>query len=139
MFPSFFSRCNDCIEICNKCIQFSERGYLLLTNNFSRYICSEVFSEPEFDSKYTTMLMVLQYGVPVTVLVFTYTRIGIVIWCHRIPGEAENSRDQRIYKSKKKVSKRDSSSLINSIPEIAYTVEKRISVLLSAVSSLTAM
>lgn len=52
---------------------------------------------------YSHVLMLLQYIVPTAVLLFTYTKIGIVIWCHRIPGEAENSRDQRIAKSKKKV------------------------------------
>jgi neuropeptide Y receptor len=49
------------------------------------------------------MLMVLQYVVPLLVLVFTYTRIAIVVWGKQIPGEAENSRDQRMARSKRKV------------------------------------
>lgn len=53
---------------------------------------------------YTQILMVLQYVIPSLVLLFTYTSIATVIWCHRIPGEAENSRDQRIARSKRKVS-----------------------------------
>ncbi|CAG9818074.1 unnamed protein product [Phaedon cochleariae] len=48
-------------------------------------------------------LMVMQYVIPSIVLLFTYTSIAAVIWCHRIPGEAENSRDIRIAKSKRKV------------------------------------
>jgi neuropeptide Y receptor len=49
------------------------------------------------------MLMVLQYFVPLLVLVFTYTRIAIVVWGKQIPGEAENVRDQRMARSKRKV------------------------------------
>lgn len=47
--------------------------------------------------------MVLQYVVPLLVLVFTYTRIAIVVWGKQTPGEAENSRDQRMARSKRKV------------------------------------
>jgi neuropeptide Y receptor len=49
------------------------------------------------------MLMVLQYVVPLLVLVFTYTRIAVVVWGKQTPGEAENSRDQRMARSKRKV------------------------------------
>lgn len=49
--------------------------------------------------------MFLQYVLPFGVLLFTYTSIAIVIWCHRIPGEAENSRDRRIARSKRKMVK----------------------------------
>ena len=49
------------------------------------------------------ILMVLQYVVPLLVLVFTYTRIAIVVWGKQTPGEAENLRDQRMARSKRKV------------------------------------
>lgn len=94
--------------------QFSGQSHsfipALLWNNFanmctfSRYICKEDYSDPMYETLYSQMLMLLQYIVPLGVLLFTYTSIGVVIWCHRIPGEAENSRDQRIARSKKKVS-----------------------------------
>lgn len=58
----------------------------------------------QYERLYTLALMILQYIIPLSVLLFTYTSIAVVIWCHRIPGEAENSRDQRIAKSKRKVS-----------------------------------
>ena len=48
--------------------------------------------------------MVLQYVVPLLVLVYTYTRIAVVVWGKQIPGEAENIRDQRMARSKRKVS-----------------------------------
>nr|XP_023014387.1 RYamide receptor [Leptinotarsa decemlineata] len=70
-----------------------------------RYICREDFSRigQEYEVLYSKILMVFQYVIPSIVLIFTYTSIAVVIWCHRIPGEAENSRDMRIAKSKRKV------------------------------------
>jgi hypothetical protein len=70
-----------------------------------RYLCTEDYSKVgvEYGRIYTKILMFLQYIIPSVVLLFTYTSIGVVIWCHRIPGEAENSRDQRIARSKTKV------------------------------------
>ena len=48
--------------------------------------------------------MTLQFVIPFTVLIFTYTKIAIAVWGKRPPGEAENSRDQRMARSKRKVS-----------------------------------
>ncbi|NP_001280539.1 RYamide receptor [Tribolium castaneum] len=72
-----------------------------------KYICAEEYSKvgQEYGDLYTKVLMFLQYVIPSLVLLFTYTSIGVVIWCHRIPGEAENSRDQRIAKNKTKMIK----------------------------------
>lgn len=53
---------------------------------------------------YTFGVMVLQYFLPLFVLAFTYTWIGVVIWVKKPPGEAQNSRDQRMAQSKRKVS-----------------------------------
>lgn len=52
---------------------------------------------------YSMAVMILQYFLPLTILTFTYANIGVVIWAKKVPGEAENSRDQRIAASKKKV------------------------------------
>lgn len=49
------------------------------------------------------MLMILQYVLPFTVLVFTYSRIGLMIWGKQTPGEAHGGRDARIAASKRKV------------------------------------
>lgn len=48
-------------------------------------------------------MMVLQFAIPLAVLVFTYSRIAVAVWGGRPPGEAENSRDERMAKSKRKV------------------------------------
>ncbi|XP_049820211.1 RYamide receptor isoform X2 [Aethina tumida] len=73
------------------------------------YVCQEdwegSYIGPEYYELYTKILMILQYVVPSIVLLFTYSSIAVVIWCHRIPGEAENSRDRRIARSKAKMIK----------------------------------
>ncbi|XP_063911789.1 RYamide receptor-like isoform X2 [Zophobas morio] len=88
----------------------SNNNYTLGTDIYEKcdmYICLEDYSNVgvEYGRMYTTILMFLQYIIPSVVLLFTYTSIGVVIWCHRIPGEAENSRDQRIARSKTKMIK----------------------------------
>lgn len=69
-----------------------------------RYICREVWPQGRQDYYYTLALFTLQFIVPLLVLIFTYTRIAIAVWGKRPPGEAENSRDQRMARSKRKVS-----------------------------------
>lgn len=70
-----------------------------------KYICKEVWPEGEHDYYYTLALFTLQFVVPLLVLIFTYTRIAIAVWGKRPPGEAENSRDQRMARSKRKMIK----------------------------------
>uniref|UniRef100_A0A182J901 G-protein coupled receptors family 1 profile domain-containing protein n=1 Tax=Anopheles atroparvus TaxID=41427 RepID=A0A182J901_ANOAO len=65
-------------------------------------ICAEMWPSPEQDGYYTVALLTTQFVIPLVVLIFTYTRIAIVVWGKRPPGEAENSRDQRMAKSKRK-------------------------------------
>lgn len=48
--------------------------------------------------------MTFQFLIPLAVLISTYTRIAVAVWGKRPPGEAENSRDQRMARSKRKVS-----------------------------------
>ncbi|XP_062701682.1 RYamide receptor-like [Aedes albopictus] len=66
-------------------------------------ICKEIWPSKEQESYYTTTLLMTQFVIPLLVLIYTYTRIAIVVWGKRPPGEAENSRDQRMAKSKRKV------------------------------------
>jgi neuropeptide Y receptor len=52
---------------------------------------------------YSMAVMVLQYFLPLAILLFTYINIGVVIWTKKAPGEAESTRDQRLAASKRKV------------------------------------
>lgn len=72
-------------------------------NNTDKYTCIEVWDNNEQKYYYSMALMVLQYFFPLTVLIYTYTRIAIVVWGKRPPGEAENGRDRRMAASKRKV------------------------------------
>ena len=47
--------------------------------------------------------MILQYFFPLAVLIFTYARIAVAVWGKKAPGEAEDGRDQRLAKAKRKV------------------------------------
>ncbi|XP_061388625.1 RYamide receptor-like, partial [Musca vetustissima] len=67
-----------------------------------RYICKEEWPTAEQNYYYTLALLTLQFIVPLSVLIFTYTRIALAVWGKRPPGEAENSRDQRMARSKRK-------------------------------------
>lgn len=71
--------------------------------HFFRYVCEEHWPLPLYNYYYTIALLVLQFMIPLLVLIFTYTRIAFAVWGKKPPGEAENSRDQRMAKSKRKV------------------------------------
>ncbi|GIY55040.1 RYamide receptor [Caerostris darwini] len=67
-----------------------------------RYICTEAWETSEQRYYYSMALMILQYFFPLIVLLYTYTRIAIVVWGNKPPGEAEDVRDQRLAASKRK-------------------------------------
>ena len=66
-------------------------------------ICMEDWDNLDERSQYSMALMALQYFLPLAVLIFTYSHIAIVIWGKRSVGEPEGTRDQRMARSKKKV------------------------------------
>lgn len=68
------------------------------------YFCIEDWSENAYKSYYSVLLMILQYVLPFSVLVLTYSRIAYVVWGKQTPGEAHGGRDARIAASKRKVS-----------------------------------
>ena len=75
----------------------------IVINGSSHELCDEVWPNHKSRYIYSLVIMVLQYFLPLFVLLFTYTRIAIVIWVKKPPGEAENQRDQRLAASKRKV------------------------------------
>lgn len=77
---------------------------LPLPSTHPRFICYEEWLDETQNYYYSMALMALQFVIPLSVLVFTYTRIAIAVWGKRPPGEAENLRDQRMARSKRKVS-----------------------------------
>ncbi|XP_050051977.2 RYamide receptor-like isoform X2 [Dermacentor andersoni] len=69
------------------------------------YYCLEQWGRPEQTAYYSMALMILQYFFPLLVLIFTYTRIAVVVWGKETPGEAQDARDQRMAASKRKMIK----------------------------------
>lgn len=70
----------------------------------NKIFCNEDWGKNEYRYYYSMLLMILQYVFPLSVLIFTYTRIALVVWGKQTPGEAEDGRDQRLAASKRKVS-----------------------------------
>uniref|UniRef100_A0A1B6KQU8 G-protein coupled receptors family 1 profile domain-containing protein n=1 Tax=Graphocephala atropunctata TaxID=36148 RepID=A0A1B6KQU8_9HEMI len=68
-------------------------------------ICHEIWENEEHRTIYSMVLLILQYVIPLMVLILTYSCIAVVVWGKRPPGEAENSRDQRMARSKRKMIK----------------------------------
>jgi neuropeptide Y receptor len=88
------------IAIMSKIVKLPDRYNL----SIERDNCREVWPEGPHRQIYTVAVMVLQYFLPLFVLMFTYSSIAVVIWVKKTPGEAENNRDQRMAASKRKVS-----------------------------------
>ncbi|XP_043267268.1 RYamide receptor [Venturia canescens] len=70
-----------------------------------QFICKEDWPSTQQRYHYSIALLVLQYLVPLIVLMFTYSSIAIRVWGKHPPGEAENTRDQRMARSKRKMIK----------------------------------
>ena len=69
-----------------------------------KHFCEEVWDFwPVGKYYYSMALMILQFVLPLFVLVITYTRIVIVVWVKRMPGEEDDARDARMARSKRKV------------------------------------
>lgn len=99
MHATFYVRCAPVTAPSSLCVSWLGHAGTII-----RYICREVWPQGRQDYYYTLALFTLQFIVPLLVLIFTYTRIAIAVWGKRPPGEAENSRDQRMARSKRKVS-----------------------------------
>lgn len=92
------------------CLSFQKKkkqkkiiGFFPFRFVFCRYVCEEDWPKSEYNYYYSIALLVLQFVIPFFVLTFTYTRIAFAVWGKKPPGEAEDSRDQRMAKSKRKV------------------------------------
>ncbi|XP_021002527.1 RYamide receptor-like [Parasteatoda tepidariorum] len=68
------------------------------------YDCTEVWDE--LDGKiYTMVIFVITFLLPMLILTFTYTSIGLKMWRHTSPGNADATRDHQQLMAKMKVVK----------------------------------
>ncbi|XP_052069198.1 RYamide receptor-like [Mytilus californianus] len=70
----------------------------------SNGLCMEMWESHQSRYIYSLFIMLLQYFVPLFILMCTYTHIGYMIWIKQPPGEADSTRDMRIASSKRKTS-----------------------------------
>lgn len=70
-----------------------------------KYSCQESWNFWPIGKYYYSMaLMILQFVLPLFVLVITYSQIVLAVWGKKMPGEEDNARDARMARSKRKVS-----------------------------------
>ncbi|KAK6187706.1 hypothetical protein SNE40_005670 [Patella caerulea] len=67
--------------------------------------CLEQWNYPTQKYIYSIVVMLLQYFVPLLVLLVTNARIGYIVWIKKTPGEALEGRDQRMAASKRRLVK----------------------------------
>ncbi|XP_052829254.1 RYamide receptor [Octopus bimaculoides] len=68
-------------------------------------LCQEIWEHDYQRQSYSMVIMFLQYFIPLIVLIFTYARIGYIVWIKSPPGEAVRNRDERMAASKRKMVK----------------------------------
>lgn len=69
-------------------------------------LCVEVWPQDTLRHIYGVVIMVMQYFVPLVLMLATYSHIAVIVWRKKTPGEANRKRDQRRARSKKKVRKK---------------------------------
>lgn len=73
------------------------------TGNGQIGICMEDWQNQEEKKIYSAVVMILQYFLPLAIMVVCYTHMGVIIWLRKTPGEQDIKRDRLQIKSKKKV------------------------------------
>ncbi|XP_063431279.1 RYamide receptor-like [Mytilus trossulus] len=74
----------------------------LETGNGQIGICMEDWQNQEEKKIYSAVVMILQYFLPLAIMVVCYTHMGVIIWLRKTPGEQDIKRDRLQIKSKKK-------------------------------------
>ena len=67
--------------------------------------CDEIWPDHTYRRFYTFFLLILTYGLPLTILSITYGFVGRKLWQRTTPGNADQVRDSHQLKSKRKVGK----------------------------------
>lgn len=82
---------------------YSQVIYLQYTPG-SHGLCIELWDDQQLQHIYSVILLLLQYFMPLLIMICVYVHIGYIIWIKPTPGEADKVRDKRIALSKRKVS-----------------------------------
>ena len=80
--------------------------YLIIDESiYSSEQCTEQWPNAwlAYKHDYNFLVFVIQYIIPVVVLIFCNARIGYVLYKKKVPGEPMQARDKKMIESKKKV------------------------------------
>lgn len=77
--------------------------------------CLNVNLSPKMMLWYRTLLVVVQYVIPLSIMTWAYSGIGFALWGSSAPGNAQSQRDLNLMKNKKRVSIVRRLFVINSI------------------------
>ena len=69
-----------------------------------KWICEERWAAADSRKAYTVSILAFTYVIPLAVITFTYYKVGSKLWVRNAPGNAHQSRDQILLRSKRKVS-----------------------------------
>ncbi|XP_052069199.1 RYamide receptor-like [Mytilus californianus] len=82
----------------------------------SHGLCIEIWETHRLRNVYSIIIQLLQYVIPLIIMICAYINIGYMIWIKQTPGEANKERDKRIALSKRKT--------ISEIGELHYLKER---------------
>ncbi|CAC5414072.1 Rya-R [Mytilus coruscus] len=68
----------------------------------SHGLCIELWDDQQLQHIYSITILLLQYFMPLLIMICVYVHIGYIIWIKPTPGEADKVRDKRIALSKRK-------------------------------------
>ena len=74
-----------------------------MEENVTKFYCYEVWSTESGRVGYSTTIMVLQYFLPLGVLIYTYSRIVHVVWMKDIGYQARGEVDGKEFDPRRKV------------------------------------
>lgn len=65
--------------------------------------CDHVNLSPEAILWYRTLLVIVQYVIPLSIMSWAYSGIGFALWGSSAPGNAQSQRDLNLMRNKKRV------------------------------------
>ena len=65
--------------------------------------CTEVWTNSRARMAYSLFILFFTYLLPLCILTFTYSMVGITLWTHKAPGCADEQRDLQVLKGKLRV------------------------------------
>lgn len=79
-------------------------GVIYIEEENDKPFCFTVRLSEQTMQIYRTLLVLLQYVMPLCVIIWAYSDISIALWGNTAPGNAQTDRDANLMRNKKRVS-----------------------------------